>query len=57
MYSRGFGVFHNLKSEDVKTILTEPKIKKTPAVQLRGHMPNFQNVGKQNLKVLVDIYF
>jgi hypothetical protein len=51
VYPRGFGVFHNFKPEHVKNILSDPIIKKTPAVQLRGRPPIFSKLGKQNLKV------
>lgn len=53
VYSRGFGVFHNLKPDAIKTVLKNPSIRKTPAVNLRGHVPNFPKLGKQNLKVYV----
>lgn len=49
---KGLGIFQNLGVGAEKQILPEPLIKKTHAVRpVRQIQPNFNKVGKQNLKV------
>jgi hypothetical protein len=47
----GFGVFHNLKAENVKKVLNNPIVKKVDAPKVKGRPPMFPKLGKQNLKV------
>lgn len=49
---KGLGIFQNLGAQAERKIFPEPLIKKTPAVRTNRELyPNFNNVGKQNLKV------